>query len=182
MAVAAVSVPSRDWSSLPPCLACLNSPRRASDNGQAREPAEPGARTARGLTGWSRSGSLETSRPRNSSAPAREVARWLHIEPRTRTKIAPSLGRLISFGFRKKRQQADSCDVSLTSTPTTTISATGGGALTCRPNRAPNVYSTLRYFPPPKPCISRQCACDSSTRRSLTDASVNDRRTAARPL
>jgi len=35
---------------------------------------------------------------------------------------------LISFGFRKKRQQADSCDVSLTSTPATTISATDGAA------------------------------------------------------
>jgi hypothetical protein len=39
-----------------------------------------------------------------------------------------ALGRLISFGFRKKRQQADSSDVPLTSTPTTKISATGGRA------------------------------------------------------
>ena len=39
-----------------------------------------------------------------------------------------ALGRLISFGFRKKRHQADSRDAPLTSTPTTTISATGGRA------------------------------------------------------
>ena len=44
----------------------------------------------------------------------------------TRKKSMLALGRFISFGFRKKRHQADSCDVPLTSTPTTTISATGG--------------------------------------------------------
>jgi hypothetical protein len=41
-------------------------------------------------------------------------------------KSVLALGRLISFGFRKKRHQADSRDAPLTSTPTTTISATGG--------------------------------------------------------
>jgi hypothetical protein len=39
-----------------------------------------------------------------------------------------ALGRLISFVFRKERDQADSLDAPLTSTPTTTISATGGRA------------------------------------------------------
>jgi hypothetical protein len=37
-------------------------------------------------------------------------------------------GRLISLVFRKKRRQADSCDVYLTSTPATTIRAAGGAA------------------------------------------------------
>jgi hypothetical protein len=46
----------------------------------------------------------------------------------THKKSVLALGRLISFGFRKKRHQADSCDAPLTSTPTTTISATGGHA------------------------------------------------------
>jgi hypothetical protein len=39
-----------------------------------------------------------------------------------------ALGRLISFGFRKKRHQADSSDAPLTSNPTTTISTTAGRA------------------------------------------------------
>jgi len=49
----------------------------------------------------------------------------------------------------------------------------------CRPDRAFKVYSTLRYFPPPKPC---QCACDSCARRLVTAASVNDGRTVLRRL
>jgi hypothetical protein len=56
--------------------------------------------------------------------------RWrrVHIASKTRKKRVLALGRLISFGFRKKRHQADSRDAPLTSTPTTTISATGGRA------------------------------------------------------
>jgi len=49
----------------------------------------------------------------------------------------------------------------------------------CRPDRAFKVCSTLRYFPPPKPC---QCACDSCARRLVTAASVNDGRTVLRRL
>src|SRR6266849_10917691 len=52
----------------------------------------------------------------------------------------------------------------------------------CRPDRAFKVYSTLRYFPPPKPCITRQCACESCASRLLTTGSVNDGRTVVRPL
>ena len=39
-----------------------------------------------------------------------------------------ALGTLISLGYREKRQQADSSDASLTSTPTTTISTPAGRA------------------------------------------------------
>jgi hypothetical protein len=45
--------------------------------------------------------------------------------------------------------------------------------------------STLRYdiyFAAPKPCITRQCACDSFARRGLIAASVYDGRTVVRPL
>jgi hypothetical protein len=52
----------------------------------------------------------------------------------------------------------------------------------CRPNQAFKVYPTLRYFPTPKQCITRQCACDSCARRLLTVASVNHGRTVVRPL
>src|SRR5450631_1452003 len=52
----------------------------------------------------------------------------------------------------------------------------------CRPHRAPIVYSTLRYFPPPKSRIKHPRACGSSARRSLADASVSHCRTVVRPL
>jgi hypothetical protein len=51
----------------------------------------------------------------------------------------------------------------------------------CHPHRAPNVYSTPRYFPTPKPCITRQCACDSCALQLLIAASVNDGRSVVRP-
>jgi hypothetical protein len=51
-----------------------------------------------------------------------------------------------------------------------------------RPHRAPTVYSTLRYFPPPKSRIKHPRACGSSARRSLADASVSHCRTVVRPL
>jgi hypothetical protein len=44
------------------------------------------------------------------------------------------------------------------------------------------VYSTLRYFPPPKSRIKHPRACGSSARRSLADASVSHCRTVVRPL
>ena len=52
----------------------------------------------------------------------------------------------------------------------------------CRPHRVPIVYSTLRYFPPPKSRIKHPRACGSSARRSLADASVSHCRTVVRPL
>jgi hypothetical protein len=53
--------------------------------------------------------------------------------------------------------------------------------ISCRPIRAPNFYSTLRYFPLQKPCFACQRAWNSSARRLLTTASVNGRRTVVRP-
>ncbi|SRR5216684_4501266 len=70
----------------------------------------------------------------------------------------------------------------VTSTPTTTISTPTGRAFPLPSRSTLNVYSTPRYFSPRKPCITRQCACDSAARRLLTAASVNDGRTAVRPL
>jgi hypothetical protein len=50
----------------------------------------------------------------------------------------------------------------------TTCARPTAALLSRRPNRAFNVYPALRYFPTPKPCITRQCACDSCARRLLT--------------
>jgi hypothetical protein len=113
---------------------------------KAGKPAEPGARTARALTGWSGSGSLVESR-QQVFLPARVAltvmdAREALARSRGREALAErftlsrkhaqkgvlALGLLNSLAFRKKRHQADTRDAPLTSTPTTTISATGGGA------------------------------------------------------
>ena len=80
---------------------------RRHPSSQAREPAEPGARTARGLTGWSRSGSLETSRPRNLRAHAAPRS-WASTASRKSTVLwrsnggPPSLGTLIAKRKPKK--------------------------------------------------------------------------------
>jgi len=49
----------------------------------------------------------------------------------------------------------------------------GGGAFILQSFDWANIYSTLQYFPPPKPCITRQSAYNSCARRSLADASVS---------
>ena len=97
-------------------------------------------------------------------------------------KSVLSLGRLISLAFRKKRHQADSCDVSLTSTPTTTISATVGGAFNLPSFDGANFAVPLDFFHSPKPCITRQRACDSCARRSFADASIGSGRSVAHTL
>jgi len=97
-------------------------------------------------------------------------------------KSVLALGVLISCGFRKKRQQADSCDVSLTSTPTTTISATVGGAFISPSNSSVQSLPRATIFHSSEPCFARQRACDSSARRLRTAASVNGRRTVVRPF
>ncbi len=61
------------------------------------------------------------------------------------------------------------------------VPAAGKPALSCHPHRAPIVYSTLRYFTPPKSRIKHPRACGSSARRS-PDASVSRCRTVVRPL
>jgi hypothetical protein len=86
-------------------------------------------RQAKKFFGWRVPRSLSRMRVRRSyKATVERVCQMASHLAENAHKIVPSLGRLISFAFRKKRQQADSCDVSLTSTPTTTISATVGGA------------------------------------------------------
>jgi hypothetical protein len=64
----------------------------------------------------------------------------------------------------------------------TTCARPTAALLSRRPHRAPNIYSALRDFPPPKPCITRQFACGSYARRLLTAGSVNEGRTVVRPL
>jgi hypothetical protein len=64
----------------------------------------------------------------------------------------------------------------------TTCAKTEVGAFILPSSSSAQLYSTLRYFPPPKPCSARQRACDSSACRLLTAASVNGRRTVVRPL
>ena len=113
-----------------------------------------------------------------SSAGSRHI-RWR--EPLADGSLLSRERELISLVFRKKRRQADSCDVSLTCTPTTTISATGGGALSRCPHRAPNVYSTLRYFSPSKACFARQRAWDLPA-HLFTAESVNGRRIGSAPV
>ena len=51
--------------------------------------------------------------PRSSKAAVERRWRRAHIESKTHKKSVLALGRSISFGFRKKRHQADSCDAPL---------------------------------------------------------------------
>jgi len=50
------------------------------------------------------------------------------------------------------------------------------------PHRACKAHFTLRYFPTPTACATRQRAGDSCARRLLAAASVDRRRTVMRPL
>jgi hypothetical protein len=83
-----------------------------------------------------------------ANPPSTGLGGGAHIESKTRTKSLLALGRLNSFGFRKKRHQADSRDVPLTSTPTTTISAAGGRAflLPSKPAANPLSHSSPPMF------------------------------------
>ena len=108
------------------------------------------------------------------------VAGSFQNEPKAGSKYVLALRMLIALAFRKKRQQVHSggwqfyarnlliCFIN----PQLTCDALAA-LISCRPYRAPNVCSTLRYFPPRKLCIKRQYACDSRARRWLGAASVN---------
>src|SRR5450755_3510526 len=85
-------------SSLLQSLTCLDSPRRAGDIPSARKPAEPGAPTARGLTGWRGPGPLVAIVVANRSRLSRKRSR----------KCVLSLEILISLAYRKKRRQVRS--------------------------------------------------------------------------
>jgi hypothetical protein len=144
-AAASISVTS-GASSLPPCLTCLASPRRAGDFR---------SRPSAGGAGRAISASLELMAPirltrheqvsnslfgvcpvqghgcecgARAKPPSRCVGGGRALSRKRAQNSVLALGRLTSFGFRRKRHQADSCDAPLTSTPTTTISATGGRA------------------------------------------------------
>jgi hypothetical protein len=144
-AAASISVTS-GASSPPPCLTCVSSPRRAGDFR---------SRPSAGGAGRAISASLELTAPvrptRHEQAnkfsvgvcpvqghgcgcgacakpPSIGVGGGRALSRKRAQNSVLALGRLISFGFSRKRHQADSCDTPLTSTPTTTISATGGRA------------------------------------------------------
>ncbi len=107
------------------------------------------------------------------------VAGSFQNEPKAGSKYVLALRMLIALAFRKKRQQVHSggwqfyasnlliCFIN----PQPTCDALAA-LISCRPHQAPNVYSTLRYFPRPESCIKDQRACGSSAHRSLADASV----------
>jgi hypothetical protein len=82
--------------------------------------------------------------PRSRKAAVERRWRRAHIESKTHTKSVLALGRLISFGFRRKRHQAEACDTPLTSTPTTTISATGGRAFSLAVQDQPRILYRIR--------------------------------------
>jgi hypothetical protein len=170
---------------------------------QARKPAEPGAPTARGLTGWRGPGPLVKSRPTNSllrrlprtnsgigRCPRHRCREPFQIERKALTKMS-AVARNIDFvgvsdeapasGLARVavRVRIICCYASAIPQP---ICEAPAELFSCRPHRAPIVYSTLRYFPPPKSRIKHPRACGSSARRSLADASVSHCRTVVRPL
>jgi hypothetical protein len=116
---------------------------------------------------------------------ARENRRWDSLPDRftmrrKRHQNLLALGILICKAFREKRQQANSCDAPLTSTPTTTISATVGGAFIFRSFDRGNFATSTDFIC--RKTVLRPSASDSSARRSLADASVNGDRTVVHPL
>jgi hypothetical protein len=144
---------------------------------QARKLAEPGAPTARGLTGWRGPGPLVKSRPTNSllrrlprtnsgiaRCPRNRCREPLQIEQEALAKMH-AVARNIDFVSVSEKAPASAfawvavrvglicCFASAIHQP---ICEAMAELFSCRPHRAFNVYSTPRYFPPPKPCISRR--------------------------
>jgi len=60
-----------------------------------------------------------------------------------------------AWGLEQNGWQGRFCGGSKTQISPTTCARPTAALLPCRPHRAPNVCSTLRYFPPPKPCFAR---------------------------
>ena len=140
---------SRDWSEFAPTLPYRReqpSPGRRLQVKGAGEPAEPGRAISASLELMAQVWPTRHERANKFSAGvcpvqghgcecgarakplSRGVGGGRTLSRKRTQKSVLALGRLISFGFRKKRHQADSRDAALTSTPTTTISATGGRA------------------------------------------------------
>jgi hypothetical protein len=84
--------------------------------------------------------------------------------------------------FREERQQADSCDVSLTSAPTTIIRATVGRAFILQSFDGAHFPIAIEFFRYPKQCFTHQRACDFSAHRLLAGASIDRSRRVRSPL
>jgi hypothetical protein len=103
------------------------------------------------------------------------------IEPKKARNGGLALGRLISFGFRKKRQQAISSEGSTSPTPPSHISTPGRPCFylailfECPTSTLHYEFSRLR-----KLCTTRQWACVSCVQLLLSAASDNDCRTVVR--
>src|SRR5450432_2280682 len=167
-------------SSLLQSLTCLDSPRRAGDIPSG--PQAGGAARANGarLDGVARARPARRNRCREP----------LQIEQKALTKMR-AVARNIDFVSVSEKAPASAfawvaVRVRIICCYASAIPQSICEALaelfSCRPHRAPVVYSTLRYFPPPKSCIKHPLACGSSSRRSLADASVSHCRTVVRPL
>jgi hypothetical protein len=190
-------------SSLTPSLTCLDSPRRASDS--LSSPQADGAGRANGarLDGVARASPARQEQanefllrrvPRTNSGIARcprnRCREPLQIEQKAFMKMR-AVARNIDFVSLSEKAPASGfawvavrvriicCYASAIPQP---ICEALAELFSCRPHRAPVVYSTLRYFPPPKSRIKHPRASGSSARRSLADASVSHCRTVVRPL
>jgi hypothetical protein len=190
-------------SSLLPFLTCLDSARRASDSLSSPQAGGAGRANGARLDGVARAWPSRQTQVNKfpPSAPARtdsEVARCprnrrrepLQIEQKALTKMS-AVARNIDFVSVSEKAPASTfawvahrvriicCYASAIPRP---ICEALAELFSCRPHRAPVVYSTLRYFPPPKSRIKHPRAGGSSARRSLADASVSHCRTVVRPL
>ena len=155
------------------------------------------------MTGWRGPGPLVKSRPtsfllrrlpRTNSGigrcPRNRCREPLQIEQKPLTKMhavarnidfVSVLEKALASGFAwvAVRVGIICCYTSAISQP---ICEAMAELFSCRPHRAPIVYSTLRYFPPPKSRIKHPRACGPSARRSLANVSVSHCRTVVRPL
>jgi hypothetical protein len=176
-------------SSVTPFLTCLDSPRRAGDGLSSPQAGGAGRANGARLGGMAPAWSARQKQankfllrrlPRTNSGIARcprnRCREPLQIEQKALPKMS-AVARNIDFvGVSEKapasgfawvavRVRTICCYASAIPQP---ICEAMAELFSCRPHRAPIVYSTIRYFPPPKSCIKRQCACGSSARRSLT--------------
>jgi hypothetical protein len=106
-------------SSRPPRLTCASGPRRSGSLLMSRSVIHWRCVPLRGH------GCESGTR---AKPPSRDIGGGRALSRKRAQNRVLALGRLISFGFRKERHQADSSDAPLTSTPTTTISTPAGRA------------------------------------------------------
>src|SRR5258708_10812117 len=89
------------------------------------------------------------------------VAGSLQNEPEASIKTQAGAGSIDFYAFRRKRQQANSRDAPLTSTATTTISTTVGGAFISPSKSIGNLLSCL-----PSPAFPCATQIHSAVRRN----------------